>query len=230
MVAFSNPAVTAFGLYAFRPRRLNIQSGYVLMLVICHRPDRHDPISGYRLSQQNTVVHANVTAGAQGGLNDVTPTTNEINRASSALGTEGYIAYLACSLLTAGQTNRARELSTIADELNLRLRVYDGTMTPTRSSPRSSKRSSISRTCDHPAPARSRTCRRHGGLAGAGVASHCLLNGGGSSLRRQTRRDKQQRKRSTPDDSYATAKLLAGSSVPEILTFDFAPPIERNKR
>jgi len=104
------------------PRR--VASRVVLLLAVLAALMISILYNAYRL----TTISAEpiqIVQGATAALGDLLPTSDVIARASAALGEEGYIAYLACGLRSSWQNTRARELSQIANELDLTLRVFD---------------------------------------------------------------------------------------------------------
>jgi len=105
-------------------RRLPIQPRFALVLAILAALMVSILYNAYRLTDIN-VLDDHIRSGTTGVISDVTPTNDEIGRARTTLGDDGYIAYLACGLHSSWQSTRARELSQIADELGLPLRVFD---------------------------------------------------------------------------------------------------------
>ncbi len=80
--------------------------------------------NAYRLTTLNA-ESVQIVQGATAVLGDLLPTSSTVDRARAALGEQGYIAYLACGLRSSWQNTRARELSQIANELDITLRVFD---------------------------------------------------------------------------------------------------------
>jgi len=113
-------------LKTIRPRKPGLEASTLLFIFILVLLMAIITFSAARLQQQVQFTDRNILRGLQGRLYEVTPTEDEIQQARAALGNDGYIAYLTCDLQNLSQSNRAREVSAIADELNLPLRVIDG--------------------------------------------------------------------------------------------------------
>ncbi len=74
--------------------------------------------------QQPLPAMMNVLSGARGTLDDLALTPAEINTARTRLG-EGFIAVLPCTMSSAFEMTRTRELADLAAEDSLPFRVYD---------------------------------------------------------------------------------------------------------
>jgi serine/threonine protein kinase/ABC-type sugar transport system substrate-binding protein len=66
-----------------------------------------------------------MTRGARGTLEDVTPTEDEINRAIAQLGETGFVASITCTTETILQAQRTREMGEMLEAMGLRYRIYD---------------------------------------------------------------------------------------------------------
>ncbi len=66
-----------------------------------------------------------IIANAHGTIDDIAPTEAEINEAQERLGSEGFIAFLACTYSSVSQVTRAREMGDIAAAMGLAYRVYN---------------------------------------------------------------------------------------------------------
>ncbi|MFN8563510.1 MAG: substrate-binding domain-containing protein [Anaerolineae bacterium] len=70
-------------------------------------------------------VPVRMTAGAAGTLADVTPDSSEIAAAQARLVSQGFIAYLACTLDNVTQATRAREMGDMATSFGMAYHVYN---------------------------------------------------------------------------------------------------------
>ncbi|MFN8450844.1 MAG: protein kinase [Anaerolineae bacterium] len=83
-------------------------------------------------SQNRTPPPMNVTSGARAALADVPLTDGEIALARSRLEPEGFVAYIPCTLTDGFQAAVSQNLTNLAEQINLPLRLYDSEGDPAR--------------------------------------------------------------------------------------------------
>lgn len=75
--------------------------------------------------QNRPMQEATVTVGERGAVEDIIPSAAEIAQAQRRLGSQGFIAYIACALSTQFQATSAREMGDFAGSYGLAFRVYN---------------------------------------------------------------------------------------------------------
>ncbi len=66
-----------------------------------------------------------IVANAHGTIDDVTPSEDDIAAAQQQLGSDGFVAFLACTYTNVSQMTRAREMGDMFAEIGLAYRVYN---------------------------------------------------------------------------------------------------------
>ncbi len=66
-----------------------------------------------------------IVASAHGTIDDVTPTEDDIAAAQQQLGSDGFVAFLACTYSNVSQMTRAREMGDMLAQMGLAYRVYN---------------------------------------------------------------------------------------------------------
>ncbi len=88
-------------------------------------------VLAFVLPQRNLAnLPVRIVAGERGTINEVRPSEQEIEVARNRLGSEGFIAYLACTLETMSHVTRAREMGDMAAAFGLAYRFYDANDDP----------------------------------------------------------------------------------------------------
>jgi ABC-type sugar transport system substrate-binding protein len=107
----------------FMQRRLLVALALVLMLaagvgavIVARQPAATPPVQ--------------IVSGERGTLTNVTPTQQEIDAARARLGSNGFIAFLACELDSISQVTRAREMGDMAAAFELDYRFYNAANDP----------------------------------------------------------------------------------------------------
>ena len=102
-----------------KARRRLLLSGALLILLIA--------ILSLVIAPQikNTPPPIQIIASAHGTLDDVLPSEAEIAAAQQQLGSDGFVAYLACTYSNVSQMTRAREMSDMLAQMGLAYRVYN---------------------------------------------------------------------------------------------------------
>jgi serine/threonine protein kinase len=209
-----------------RPLRLSLKPSSLIVVTVLSVLTLIIVASALSLRSDALSGRVNIERGARARLADLVPTDDELRRAQMALGDSGYIAYLSCGLQTVWQNERARELNVLAQQLGVRLRLFDANGDAYTQS------------------TQIETAR----LAGAGAIILCPLNGemaldlgellvgrniplayttlveSDYGIKLDSGGDAQEEANRSSSDSarllfYGIVKQLAGSPVPEILSY-----------
>ncbi len=73
----------------------------------------------------NTPPPIQIVASAHGTMDDVTPSADDIAAAQQQLGSDGFVAFLACTYSNVSQMTRAREMGDMLAQMGLAYRVYN---------------------------------------------------------------------------------------------------------